>query len=333
VLADGTNTYTYGLNRIAQVSETQTGYFLGVALGSVRQVVDPQAEILLAQSYSPYGELLSNVGDYKTAYSFTGEMTDGTGLVNLRARYYDPGTGRFISRDTWGGDYNNPVTLGKWVYANGNPIIYIDPSGLYSTEYGIVIDDQFTTRDRDLILETFSDFANLLGGINTLSRNLALSFIKQDWTNPSGTYNATYNDNENTITLQPGWYTGVITTLPNGQAIIILGPPCLDKLFGFPEGSLPTDEIGAKFVLAHEMSHALQIGNPNSFSSFKENVELPWSIFAGTSSNPLIKRNRWRSSFAQEVFADVIAAYLYSPGLLNQQMSDWVLTKLHDTLK
>lgn len=111
VLADGTNTYTYGFNRIAQVSETQTGYFLGDALGSVRQVVDPQAEILLAQSFSPYGEVLSSVGDYETAYSYTpyfvwgqaGEMTDGTGLVNLRARYYDPGTGRFMSRDTWGG--------------------------------------------------------------------------------------------------------------------------------------------------------------------------------------------------------------------------------------
>jgi len=89
VLADGTNTYIYGLNRIAQVSETQTGYFLGDAQGSVRQVVDPQAEILLAQSYSPYGEVLSSVGDYETAYSYTGEMTDGTGLVNLRARYHE----------------------------------------------------------------------------------------------------------------------------------------------------------------------------------------------------------------------------------------------------
>lgn len=51
VLGDGTNTYTYGFNRILQVSEFQTGYFLGDALGSVRQVLDPQAEILLVQSY------------------------------------------------------------------------------------------------------------------------------------------------------------------------------------------------------------------------------------------------------------------------------------------
>jgi len=76
-----------GFNRIAQVSETQTGYFLGDALGSLRQIVDPQAEILLAQSYSPYSKGHSSFGDYETAYSYTGEMTDGTGLVKLRARY------------------------------------------------------------------------------------------------------------------------------------------------------------------------------------------------------------------------------------------------------
>ena len=129
VLADGINTYSYGFNRIAQVSETQTGYFLSDALGSVRQVVDPQAEILLAQSYSPYGEVLSSVGDYETAYSYTGEMTDGTGLVNLRARYYDPGTGRFVSKDTWAGDYASPISLNKWSYAYSNPLLYTDPNG------------------------------------------------------------------------------------------------------------------------------------------------------------------------------------------------------------
>jgi RHS repeat-associated protein len=136
VLADGTNTYTYGLNRISQVAETQTGYYLTDALGSVRQVLSPENEVLLAREYSPYGETVSSIGDYETDYSYTGEMTDGTGLVNLRARYYDPGTGRFISKDTWIGDYNNPITLVKWMYANGNPIFFIDPSGLTSTGLG-----------------------------------------------------------------------------------------------------------------------------------------------------------------------------------------------------
>jgi hypothetical protein len=52
-LVDGTNTYTYGLNRINQVSDTQTGYFLTDALGSVRQVLSQEDEVLLAREYSP----------------------------------------------------------------------------------------------------------------------------------------------------------------------------------------------------------------------------------------------------------------------------------------
>lgn len=47
----------------------------------------------------------------------------------MRARHYAPGTGRFLTGDTWGGDVNRPLSLNKWTYVEGNPINYIDPSG------------------------------------------------------------------------------------------------------------------------------------------------------------------------------------------------------------
>lgn len=46
-----------------------------------------------------------------------------------QARQYRAGTGRFTSRDEWSGDNLNPITLNKYLYANGNPGSYIDPSG------------------------------------------------------------------------------------------------------------------------------------------------------------------------------------------------------------
>ncbi|MDH5605276.1 MAG: RHS repeat-associated core domain-containing protein, partial [Anaerolineae bacterium] len=64
-------------------------------------------------------------------YGYAGEWTDTTGLQHLRARYMDPGTGRFISRDTWAGEYDDPMSLNKWMYVMGNPVMYTDPSGLY----------------------------------------------------------------------------------------------------------------------------------------------------------------------------------------------------------
>jgi hypothetical protein len=50
-------------------------------------------------------------------------------LQYLRARYYDTGIGRFTTRDTYEGDYQYPLTLNRWMYVNGNPIVFTDPSG------------------------------------------------------------------------------------------------------------------------------------------------------------------------------------------------------------
>jgi RHS repeat-associated protein len=104
VLSDGTNTYLYGNGRISQQA-TQTEYFLGDTLGSVRQLTDTAGAVTLTQSYSPYGETISSIGNGATAYQYTGEMRDANGLTYLRARYYNSSDGRFLSRDTWGGVY------------------------------------------------------------------------------------------------------------------------------------------------------------------------------------------------------------------------------------
>ena len=128
VLDDGTNTYLYGNGRISQADST-TEYFLGDALGSVRQLTNPAATITLTQSYAPYGEVTQSVGTSQTSYAFTGESRDANGLTYLRARYYAPQDGRFISRDTWSGNYNRPLSLNRWSYVENNPINFVDPSG------------------------------------------------------------------------------------------------------------------------------------------------------------------------------------------------------------
>jgi RHS repeat-associated protein len=54
-------------------------------------------------------------------------MTEPNGFYYMRARYYDPEVGRFISEDPIGfegGDVN------LYLYASNNPVLLIDPSGL-----------------------------------------------------------------------------------------------------------------------------------------------------------------------------------------------------------
>ena len=85
----------------------------------------------MTQSYTPYGEVLESQGIATTDYAFTGESYDPlTGLVYLRARYFSSDDGRFISKDTWLGNNNEPSSYNKWLYGNGNPINLTDPSGM-----------------------------------------------------------------------------------------------------------------------------------------------------------------------------------------------------------
>ena len=50
-------------------------------------------------------------------------------LYYLRARYYNPATGRFLSRDPEDGKAVDPKTLHKYLYAGGDPVNGVDPMG------------------------------------------------------------------------------------------------------------------------------------------------------------------------------------------------------------
>jgi len=66
---------------------------------------------------------------------FAGELYDGgfgePKLLYLRARYYDPGTGRFMTRDPLPGVIATPRTLNRYGYTANNPTNFVDPYGLY----------------------------------------------------------------------------------------------------------------------------------------------------------------------------------------------------------
>jgi RHS repeat-associated protein len=128
-LSDGTNTYIYGLDRIAQTQGGVTEYFLGDALGSVRQMTNTTGAITYARAYDPFGVVAQSSGASQTAYGYTGEFTSND-MVYLRARHYAPGMGRFLTRDLWEGDVNSPMSFNRWMYVEGNPVNYTDPTGM-----------------------------------------------------------------------------------------------------------------------------------------------------------------------------------------------------------
>lgn len=65
-----------------------------------------------------------------STFGVTGYQKDSaTGLYYAGARFYDPLIGGFNGMDPAFGDTNSPITLNKYLYANANPLIYIDPDG------------------------------------------------------------------------------------------------------------------------------------------------------------------------------------------------------------
>ena len=150
-LFDGTNTYVYGLGRIAQTNATSTDYFLGDALGSVRQLTNQTGAITYARAYDPYGVVTQTSGASQTTYGYTGEFTSNN-MVYLRSCMYSPITGRFLTRDMWDGDENIPMSYNQWLYTYAQPISNVDPTGL-QTDHQLFADfkDDYDDRHKDAI--------------------------------------------------------------------------------------------------------------------------------------------------------------------------------------
>jgi RHS repeat-associated protein len=122
-----TTRYVYGpgLAPVQQIAGSTVSYLHHDQLGSVRLVTDSAGNQTGAATYLPYGELEASSGTL-TRFGFAGSYTDPeTGLQYLRARYYDPDTAQFLSRDPLVGFTGDP-----YGYAGGTPLNAIDPTGL-----------------------------------------------------------------------------------------------------------------------------------------------------------------------------------------------------------
>ena len=126
--------YTYGAN-ISPVSMTTTAgsfYYHYDPLGNVANLTDSSGTTQWTYSYEPYGNPLTttqNAGSAPTnPIRYTGQYRDTTGLYNLRARQYDPNTGRFNESDPSPAGLTNPYAA-AYIYGADAPTVQGDPSG------------------------------------------------------------------------------------------------------------------------------------------------------------------------------------------------------------
>ena len=94
--------YNYGRGLISMKRAGANSYYHYDGLGSARQLTNSSEEVVAAYIYDGFGNLVAIFGpSFNNTYGFTGEQqfNEPDGMVFLRARYYQPSIGRFISRD------------------------------------------------------------------------------------------------------------------------------------------------------------------------------------------------------------------------------------------
>ena len=98
--------------------------------GNIRFVTDSSGAKLRSTEYDPFGNWRAANGQSNIQMLYQGQQQDPeSNLYYLRARYYDPVTGRFISKDPVKGLTTVPQSQNPYQYSYNNPINLSDPSG------------------------------------------------------------------------------------------------------------------------------------------------------------------------------------------------------------
>ncbi|MFF9283718.1 LamG-like jellyroll fold domain-containing protein [Streptomyces griseosporeus] len=142
-----TFTYDGGSNNLANdgttnYNRTPEGDLLALGIGTTKQlaVTDQHTDLVAgltsdgkqitgSTAYDPFGKETATNGTTPAAGYQSGYTDPATGDVNMAARWYEPSTGSFASRDTWQLDPVPSTQANRYTYANGNPLGGTDPTG------------------------------------------------------------------------------------------------------------------------------------------------------------------------------------------------------------
>ena len=97
--------------------------------GSVTTIVDGEGAVVKSYDYDEFGVTTASGEAFFNEVTFTGSISDASGLLYMNARYYNPATARFLSQDSYTGSAFDPWTQHLYAYCNNNPVNMVDPTG------------------------------------------------------------------------------------------------------------------------------------------------------------------------------------------------------------
>jgi RHS repeat-associated protein len=122
--------YRYSDRLISLNTATDEQYYHYSALRTTANLTNTAGDVQVSYRTDAWGKITQQEGDSPNRQVFTGQEHDeNTGLIYFGARYYDPDTARFINQDSYLGESSTPPSLHRYLYAYGNPTVWVDPTG------------------------------------------------------------------------------------------------------------------------------------------------------------------------------------------------------------
>jgi len=126
--------YIQGPALIARIgADGSQRYYHTNDIGNVVALTDENELITDRYGYTPFGLPKAQEGATDNPFTYVGGlgvMAEADGLYFMRARFYDPDTGRFLGKDPVEGAFTDPRGLHRYVYGLNNPLMGVDPTGL-----------------------------------------------------------------------------------------------------------------------------------------------------------------------------------------------------------
>jgi RHS repeat-associated protein len=162
--------YVHGSELISQRRGGSASFYHQDALGSTRLLTNATGAVTDAYAYDAFGGIAAISGDTQNDFRFRAEQFEPeTGTYNLRARHYDPGTGRFVSRDPLlVTEPEQPLAVHKYLYAGNDPINTIDPTGTTGIGETAIATSESVSASAAEAFSAFNAGRTVISGINRL---------------------------------------------------------------------------------------------------------------------------------------------------------------------
>jgi len=146
---------------IDKTNENKIYYFHFNRIGSTIMLTDETGNVSDSYAYTPFGKLLKHSGNLLQPFTFIGKRgvisLNTNNIYNMRARWYDAASARFMSREPIWPQLNNPNALNPYQYSGNNPVNFSDSTGT-------IYEKEIESMQADLAVDY--NFANTMQALN-----------------------------------------------------------------------------------------------------------------------------------------------------------------------